>query len=381
MLIWSDNKKLPQSLHDELINRIHENYKNKEEFFSSYHESGEIFADIIVPYYGNLIEEIMKDLGLWSRTQYEYNLWVQMYNSETTTHDIHEHFTGREIISFNHIIDASNNKCFYFLNDNGDKIYPEHQDSGDIFAWSPWLVHGVDKVKEPNTTRLIVAGNVWLNRYDAPNARTLTCSGNINNDHEDVIWNVTYKREQNDIVKRDLFSVPVFELKVDLDKLILPSAEVAPIPDTTLQYLSSLVSSALNTLQDKFDTLEFDMIWRNNYKTKSDYQGYHIHAKTHWSFIIYESVECSRTVFCNPSHKEVQNQSLYESSLDMPLTYHADYFKSGDMILFPSWLAHHVPAGNLGTTISGNIILKSNNQKTSGAKYCQTYSNQDSHYM
>ena len=381
MLIWSANKKFPENLYTELINRIHENYKDKEKFFSSYHAPGEIFSDIITPYYGNVIEEIMKDLGLYSRTKYLYNVWVQMYNSKTTSHAPHEHFSGKEIISFTHIIDASPKKCFYFLNDNGDKIYPENQNSGDIFAWSPWLVHGVDNVKESNTNRLIVAGNVWLNSYDAPNTRTLTCSCNIDNDRTKVNWNATYKREHTDIVRRDLFSVPVFELKVDLDKLILPAAEVAPIPDTTLEYLSSLVSSALNTLQDKFDTLEFDMIWRNNYKTKSDYQGYHIHAKTHWSFIIYEHVERSRTVFCNPSHKEVQNQSLYESSLDIPLTYHADYFESGDMILFPSWLAHHVPSGNIGTTISGNIILKSNNQKTSGAKYCETYSNEDSHYM
>jgi len=375
MLIWSANKKLPENIHTEIINGVQENHNNKEKFFSSFHTSSKNFTDVLVPYYGNLIEEMMRDLGLWSRTQYQYNLWVQMYNSETTTHEPHEHFTGKEIISFNHIIDSSNNKCFYFLNDNGDKIYPEHQESGDIFAWAPWLVHGIDKVKEPNTNRLIVAGNVWLKTYDAPNINTMTCTGYMD-DGEDVIW-----KRKKDIVKRDLFSVPVFELKVDLDKLILPSAEVAPIPDTTLEYLSSLVSSALNTLQDKFDTLEFDMIWRNNYQSKSDYQGYHIHAKTHWSFIIYESVERSRTVFCNPSHKEVQNQSLYESSLDMPLTYNADYFKPGDMILFPSWLAHHVPAGNVGTTISGNIILKFNNQKTSDVKYCQTYSNENSHYM
>ena len=165
MLIWSANKKFPENLYTELINRIHENYKDKEKFFSSYYQPGEIFSDIIVPYYGNVIEEIMKDLGIWSRTKYRYNLWVQMYNSETTTHPPHEHFTGAEIISFNHIIDASNNKCFYFLNDNGDKIYPEHQERGDIFAWPPWRRHGVDKVQEPNVNRLIVAGNIWLDSY------------------------------------------------------------------------------------------------------------------------------------------------------------------------------------------------------------------------
>ena len=67
-----------------------------------------------------------------------------------------------------HIINASKNKCFYFLDDHGDKIYPDHQESGDIFAWPSWLVHGVDHVQEPNLNRLIVAGNVALETYSNP---------------------------------------------------------------------------------------------------------------------------------------------------------------------------------------------------------------------
>ena len=60
------------------------------------------------------------------------------------------------------------NKCFYFLNDHGDKIHPDHQESGDIFAWPSYLIHGVDKVQEPNLNRLIVAGNVALETYSNP---------------------------------------------------------------------------------------------------------------------------------------------------------------------------------------------------------------------
>ena len=168
MLIWSANKKLPENIHTEIINGVQENHNNKEEFFSSFDISGKNFTDLLVPYYGNLIEEMMRDLGLWSRTQYQYNLWVQMYNSETTTHEPHEHFGGKEIISFNHIIEASKEKCFYFLNRDDDKIYPGEQRSGDIFAWPPWRIHGVDKVKEPNVNRLIVAGNIWLESYKKP---------------------------------------------------------------------------------------------------------------------------------------------------------------------------------------------------------------------
>ena len=167
MFIWSDHKKLPKNIHTEIISRVEKNYNNKKKFFTSY-SLGENFHKefpLLDDYYEHIIKEMMRDLGLWSRTKYRYNLWVQMYNSETNTHHPHEHYSGKEIISFNHIIDSSNNKCFYFLNDNGDKIYPEHQESGDIFAWPPWRIHGVDKVKEPNVNRLILAGNIWLESY------------------------------------------------------------------------------------------------------------------------------------------------------------------------------------------------------------------------
>ena len=83
----------------------------------------------------------------------------------TINHEPHQHFTGSEIISFNHIIDASPEKCFYFLNDDGDKIYPGEQNSGDIFAWPPWRIHGVENAK---THRLIIAGNIMLRTYVRP---------------------------------------------------------------------------------------------------------------------------------------------------------------------------------------------------------------------
>ena len=164
MLIWSDNKKLPNNLYRQILSRIEEDYSDRKEFYTSY-KSRVDFTDLLVPYYGNVIEEIMKDLGMFKRSTYNANLWVQMYNSQTTTHEPHQHFTGSEIISFNHIIDASSEKCFYFLNDDGDKIYPGEQKSGDIFAWPPWRIHGVENTK---SHRLIIAGNIMLRTYVRP---------------------------------------------------------------------------------------------------------------------------------------------------------------------------------------------------------------------
>jgi len=186
MLIWSANKKLPENLRTEVINSVHENYTNKKEFFSSFNNYDKIISEILAPYYGNLIEEMMKKLGIWRFSKYNYYLWVQMYNSETTTHNPHAHFSGDEIISFNHIIDASNNKCFYFIGDDNNKIYPDHQESGSFFAWSPWLLHGVDKVQEPNTNRLIVAGNICLSTYYHPDGKVaVKCD---RNSEGEIIW-------------------------------------------------------------------------------------------------------------------------------------------------------------------------------------------------
>ena len=151
MLIWDDNIKLPQNLYNEIVNIVEKNYINnvaglqgrsKEKYYTSFYKDTDKIAHVLSPYYQNLIKKIMRDLGMFKISKYTYQIWVQMYNSETNTHKPHSHFSGNEIISFNHIINASKNKCFYFIDDYGNKIYPGEQKSGDIFAWPSWLMHG-----------------------------------------------------------------------------------------------------------------------------------------------------------------------------------------------------------------------------------------------
>jgi hypothetical protein len=162
MLIWSSNK-VNRDLRDKLISVIEEVYTDRKEFFSSYDIDGEYFSELLLPYYGEVIKEMMQDLGMYKRSTYDYNVWVQMYNSNTNSHPPHQHYEDNEIISFNHIIDASPEKCFYFLNDYDEKIYPGEQKSGDIFAWPPWRMHGVDRA---TSHRLIVAGNIMLKTFN-----------------------------------------------------------------------------------------------------------------------------------------------------------------------------------------------------------------------
>ncbi len=201
MLIWSDNRKLPDDIHTELICRIERQHSDKKRFYSSYIENKkvtegyeDVFADLLLPYYGDIIAEMMRNLGMWKHSRYYFNIWAQRYSSENiNTHEPHAHFSGNEIISFNHIIDASKDKCFYFIDDDGNKTYPGEQKSGDIFAWPPWRMHGVDYVKDDNVNRLIIAGNVMLESIECGhcNRNILHCVDRRNPENKldgEFIW-------------------------------------------------------------------------------------------------------------------------------------------------------------------------------------------------
>ena len=106
-------------------------------------------------------------------------------------------------------------------------------------------------------------------------------------------------------------------------------------------------------MKDPVDYIDIVDLWKNKYDV-NDYQGYHSHAQTTWSFIINQSVEETKTQFFNPYLKDIQNQTPLHTSEDMPTIY-MPRLKPGQMIMFPSWVAHQVLAGNTGTTISGNV--------------------------
>mgnify|MGYP003305850837 FL=1 len=189
MIIWQSNNIIPKSLKSIIFKRIEENHTDKKKFYTSYVEGfgSTTFSDILVPYYADIVDGIMKDLGMFKRSRYYYNLWVQMYNSETDTHGPHSHFGGTEIISFTHILNCSEQKCFYFLDNDDNKIYPD-QKQGDILAWPAWLMHGVDKVKDESLNRLVISGNIALKDYYGGNTDTSVTSTDDGSGH--VTWDV-----------------------------------------------------------------------------------------------------------------------------------------------------------------------------------------------
>ena len=193
MFIWETNKKMPNDLHKRLVDTVgmenshyinydgssgvtNATYKNvQDDFFTSYRDEIDTKIEGLVEFYSEVVKEMMLDLGMYNRSRYEFQLWTQRYSDQTTAHWPHDHFSGCEIISFNHIIDPTEKKCFYFLDDNENKISAGKQDGGHFFAWPPWRVHGADQVTEPNVNRLIVAGNVALLEYHDMDGFKLTC--------------------------------------------------------------------------------------------------------------------------------------------------------------------------------------------------------------
>ena len=172
-------------------------------------------------------------------------------------------------------------------------------------------------------------------------------------------------------MKHDFFSVPFFIDKVDLDKIQVIDESLEPtfrsrlktslrtnkqVSHETISHISEIVAKNIDTLGVKYGEAKIEEIWRNKYETPQDFQDPHIHCYSQWSFIIYEDVDVSRTVFLNPYRFRVESQmAMYDGYFNM------DYrpeLHNGDIIIFPSFLMHMVNAGNEGTTISGNIYME-----------------------
>ena len=76
MMIWKQNKIIPESLKSIIFKRIVKEHTDKKKFYTSFNLP--TFSDIVDPFYESIIDDMMKDLGMFKRSTYYYNLWVQM---------------------------------------------------------------------------------------------------------------------------------------------------------------------------------------------------------------------------------------------------------------------------------------------------------------
>ena len=164
-----------------------------------------------------------------------------------------------------------------------------------------------------------------------------------------------------------VFPAPFFIEPIDLDKISFDTeAEYTPsfmsrIPTTlggdalsneSYQYIHGIIGECIGQFLN--EPFVIGQTWRNKY-SKTDWQDPHIHSGAQWSFVIYETVEHSRTVFMNPSRKVIMNQwAMYGNVLPMDFM---PRISSGHIVIFPSWIEHFVTSGNEGTTIAGNVYL------------------------
>ena len=164
-----------------------------------------------------------------------------------------------------------------------------------------------------------------------------------------------------------IFSVPFFIEEVDLNKIQLVSDEYDEsflsgikttmgkdrFVDESYEYINEVIYQCIGQFSDQ--PFRIGQVWRNKYN-KEDWQDPHIHSGAQWSFIIYESVEHSRTVYMNPARKVIMNQwGMYAETIPMDFI---PKVPSGHIVIFPSWIEHFVMNGNEGTTIAGNIYLQ-----------------------
>jgi hypothetical protein len=170
-------------------------------------------------------------------------------------------------------------------------------------------------------------------------------------------------------MKVDLFSIPVFLDKVDLSKIIMTDSKYEAtffsdvksnylyqpqLEPLSYDYLSQVIERNLKET-GKYTDPRITAIWRNVYDPEN-IQEVHIHADAQWSFIIYETVEKSRTVFLSPAWKQIEVTMGYFAPAFPPNW--RPKLDPGSILIFPSFLEHYVLAGNSGSTIAGNVNLK-----------------------
>ena len=171
----------------------------------------------------------------------------------------------------------------------------------------------------------------------------------------------------------DLFTIPVFIGNIDIKKINLKNQKYKKmwLSDTKTSYdqsfknvsdmdkdsLKYLMESIIKILEEKINysfELRLWNIWENNY-IKDDYQEPHIHEESDFSFIIYKKVDEERTVFLNP----LRNYFLfYKSIRHMFEDKFTPKCKTGDIVIFPSFLEHMVLKSSKQKTISGNLKFK-----------------------
>lgn len=168
IILWTDNFNLDSQ---KLDKAVEETLKlpdclvkvEDDEFYHSTYYIQDIFEHpeiVFLEEYKSEIAKFMKSMGLYERTAFTFNHWMQVYRGNQSGHPVHEHFKFNTFFSWVHFIRPTKNKCFYFTKHGGEKVYPE-QNPGDFIVFPSWAKHGVDANTE-DVERVVIAGNIMV---------------------------------------------------------------------------------------------------------------------------------------------------------------------------------------------------------------------------
>lgn len=200
IVIWSKNC----IIDDDLVENVKDQIKNDTTTYDpllKYHTT--YFSDkesrpelLFLDYYSNIIQNVTEDLSLFHRSNYIFPFWAQLYTNRSKKFSEHDHFSGNEILSWIHFLTQSSNKCLYFVDSRGNKIYPD-QNKGDFIVFPSWVMHGVDSPSD--NERFVIAGNVNLKtiRSSVDNSTFSECSHYEVVDKNICLW------------EKNIFQIPV----------------------------------------------------------------------------------------------------------------------------------------------------------------------------
>lgn len=166
-----------------------------------------------------------------------------------------------------------------------------------------------------------------------------------------------------------IFGIPLIKTEVDLKKIKFKYKKISKtflsgvetshlheniVEDQTNDYLCDIFYKKLTEMGLKNFNVSLLNIWKNIYK-KGDFQEKHVHTDSQFSFVIYEDVDKSYTVFN-------RSETYLIHCLKLNKIFATEYrlnCVNGDMLIFPSFLEHMVLKTEKDCkTISGNIIVK-----------------------
>lgn len=114
-------------------------------------------------YYQNVIDTILKDMGLHHRSRCTCYSWAQVYD-EKTGHGLHDHYNPCTLFSWVHFINPLDTECFHFLDSDDNKLYPP-QKKDDLIIFPSWAPHEIDY--SPVKGRAVIAGNVFVEEIES----------------------------------------------------------------------------------------------------------------------------------------------------------------------------------------------------------------------